>query len=305
MDKIMNEKLAAAKRIAMAGAATALVLAALLLASPLPLQADPRIVGGEDAIVGELPWQVVVFPGPNLCGGTLIDDGWVLTAAHCVVDSNNVPLSAADVWIVVGEHDLGQTDGAEQERAVAEVIIHPAYDPNSSDNDIALLRLANPVVPGTGVGVIPLVFSPAQDALAAPDVLAMVSGWGATSEGGDSPNILQKVRLPLVSNATCNEAYGGSITGNMLCAGLPEGGKDSCQGDSGGPLVVPDGTGWRLAGVVSFGNGCAQPGFFGVYTRVSQYTAWIGGHVTSIVQPPVDPPFEVNAQVYLPFAQRG
>jgi secreted trypsin-like serine protease len=277
--------------------AAALLLPALLLVQQSTLRADPRIVGGEDAAVGELPWQVVVFPGPNLCGGTLIDNEWVLTAAHCVVDENDMPLAPGDVQVVAGEYNLSQFDGDEQERGVVAVIVHPDYDPASSDNDVALLQLDAAVVPGASVATIPLVFSPANDALVAPDVSSLVSGWGATSEGGNSPDILQKVRLPLVNNAACEQAYGGGITANMLCAGPQEGGRDSCQGDSGGPLVVPDGNGWRLAGVVSFGSGCAQPGFYGVYARVSQYTGWIGTHVASIVQPPV----EVNAHIYMPF----
>jgi hypothetical protein len=130
-------------------------------------------------------------------------------------------------------------------------------------------------------------------------VSSLVSGWGATAEGGSSAAILQKVRVPIVSNTTCNAAYGGGITANMLCAGLVEGGKDSCQGDSGGPLVVPDGSGWRLAGVVSFGNGCARPNFYGVYTRISSFTTWITSQVGA---PPTPTPAK---RAYLPIVSRA
>jgi secreted trypsin-like serine protease len=283
------------------GLAVAL-LPALFVVYQGTLLAEPRIVGGEDAAVGELPWQVLVLPGPNLCGGTLIDTEWVLTAAHCVVDDSNTPLAPADVQVIAGEYDLDQVDGDEQERGVVGIVVHPDYDPNAGDNDIALLHLAAPVVPGPSVATIALLFSPANDALAPPGTSALVSGWGATSEGGEIAYILQKVRLPLVSNAVCSQAYGGGITANMLCAGFEAGGKDSCQGDSGGPLVVPDGSGWRLAGVVSFGSGCAQPGLYGVYARVSQYTGWISTYVAAITQPPLLPPEEINAYLYLPFA---
>ena len=184
------------------------------------------------------------------------------------------------VQIVAGEYNLASSDGTEQERGVSEVIAHPGYDAASQDNDLALLHLSAPVTLGPSVGTIARVESPANDSLVAPGVEALVSGWGALQEKGDTSDILQKVSLPIVSNATCNVAYGGTITDNMLCAGLAAGGKDSCQGDSGGPLVVPDGSGWRLAGVVSFGTGCAQPNYYGVYTRVSQYAQWIAGYLS-------------------------
>ena len=239
-----------------------------------------QIVGGGNAAVGELPWQVVVYPGPYLCGGTLIDANWVLTAAHCLVDDNGVPMSPGTVQVVAGEYRLASSDNTEQERGVAQVYVHPGYNANTSDNDIGLLHLSAPVTLGPSVATIARVESPANDSLASPGVEALVSGWGALAEAGAVADILQKVRVPIVSNATCNSAYGGGITDNMVCAGLAAGGKDSCQGDSGGPLVVPDGAGWRLAGVVSFGTGCAQPGYYGVYTRVSRYAGWITGYVS-------------------------
>lgn len=254
----------------------------------------PQIVGGENAAVGELPWQVVVLPASKLCGGSLVDVQWVLTAAHCVVDGSQVPVSAADVQVVAGEYDRSQVDGTEQQRGVAQVVVHPNYDATTSDNDIALLQLTSPVVPGGSVGVIPLVASPANDGIVALGVLALVSGWGVTSEGGTPADILQKVSVPVVSNATCSQAFGPAITENMLCAGVAEGGKDSCQGDSGGPLVVPDGSGWRLAGVVSFGSGCAQPGFYGVYARVSRYTDWINTYLAGLGPTPTPTPTPDN-----------
>ena len=252
----------------------------LVAAAPNQEDPGPRIVGGENAAVGEIPWQVVVYPGPFLCGGSLIDPQWVVTAAHCAVDNNDNPVNPATVNVVAGEYNRSQSDGTEQQRTVDLVVVHPNYDPASFDNDIALLRLTTPVVIGPSVGVIPLVHSPTNDALVAPGMSSMASGWGNTSEGGSTAQILQKVQLPIVSNATCSVPYPGQITSNMLCAGLAEGGKDSCQGDSGGPLAVADGGSWRLAGVVSNGLGCARPGYYGIYTRVSQYTDWISTYVS-------------------------
>ena len=278
------------------------------MAHSLRIPRQPLIVGGEAAAVGELPWQVAVYPGPYLCGGTLITPQWVVTAAHCVIDDNGATLAPSEIDVVAGEYNRNQNDGTEQQRGVSTVIVHPDYNPSSDDSDIALLRLASPVTLGPSVGIVPLVSSPAHDALVAPGVSSLVSGWGATSEGGSSAAILQKVRVPIVSNATCDAAYGGGITANMLCAGLAEGGKDSCQGDSGGPLVVPDGSGWRLAGVVSFGNGCARPNFYGVYTRISSFTAWIASQVGDLPTPTGTPPTATPTpakRAYLPMISRA
>lgn len=106
---------------------------------------------------------------------------------------------------------------------------------------------------------------------------AAVSRWGTTKSGGESPDRLQAVDVPIVSEEECQRAYAGEITAGMICAGSPEGGKDSCQGDSGGPLVVRglSERHWQLAGVVSWGHGCAEPGKYGVCARVSRYLGWI------------------------------
>jgi secreted trypsin-like serine protease len=120
----------------------------------------------------------------------------------------------------------------------------------------------------------------ADAALVNAGILATVTGWGTRSEGApDYPDELYEVQVPIVDQSTCEFVYGSigdDITGNMLCAGLPQGGKDSCYGDSGGPLIVPDGSGgFKLAGIVSWGEGCAQPGFPGVYTRVANFVEWV------------------------------
>jgi hypothetical protein len=192
----------------------------------------------------------------------------------------------ADFEVVLGDHDKSASEVSEQVRNVVQVVVHPDWDSATNDNDIALLKLDIPATLNSRVGIVPLGVSPTDDSLMQPGDLATVTGWGDTSEGGSTSAILQEVQLPIVSNLTCDAVMTASITDNMLCAGFVEGGKDSCQGDSGGPLVVPDGSGgWKLAGVVSFGSGCAQPGKYGVYARVSRYTSWIQSYINSPTGP--------------------
>ena len=249
---------------------------------PGQAEADPKpgrqidIVGGQPATQGEWPWQVLVQPDGYLCGGSLISTEWVVTAAHCVFDQSDNLIPAGQITVVLGEHRLNIGDGSEQQRNITQVIPHPNYRSGQGwDNDIALLRLSAPAQPNQFVQPIPLTLSPTHDTLVEAGDPSTVTGWGTTSEGGNISTTLLEVELPLVSNRTCSSAY-GNITDNMICAGLPQGGKDACQGDSGGPLVIPNGNGgWLLAGVVSFGRGCARPNYPGVYTRVSRYIDWI------------------------------
>ena len=235
----------------------------------------PGIVGGQEADPGEWPWQVLVLPGGYMCGGSLIHQEWVLTAAHCVFDDTGSVFGPSSVNVVLGEHNRNSNGGTEQQRNVSQVVPHPSYNSRTSDNDVALLRLSSPATLNAQVTIVPLITSPANDNLVEEGDIATVTGWGTTSEGGNVSNVLMEVSLPLISNNTCNQAY-GSITDNMICAGEAGGGKDSCQGDSGGPLIVPNGSGgWLQAGVVSFGIGCARPDYPGVYARISRYIQWI------------------------------
>jgi secreted trypsin-like serine protease len=245
--------------------------------------ASPDIVGGEDAVPGEFPWQAFLTIGNFMCGGSLITSQWILTAAHCVTDENGQVVPTEFVTVYLGKHDLRLWESSEQIRGVTQILVHPQYDPYTADSDLALLRLVAPAVLNDRVRPVRLLQSPADDVLAEPGVLATVTGWGTLEEDGPISFILQKVSVPIVSHQTCNAALGGGITANMLCAGYAEGGKDSCQGDSGGPLIVPDGAGgWKQAGIVSFGYGCARPQLYGVYTRVSRFVEWIGQQVAPL-----------------------
>jgi len=150
---------------------------------------------------------------------------------------------------------------------VDKVIVHPNYDNLPQDSDYALIHLKG------SSKLEPIALNNVE---ISGNANFVVAGWGLTSEGGGSlPDILQKVTLPLVPTTVCSEVYPGTITDRMICAGLESGGKDSCQGDSGGPLLMNSGGGRTLAGVVSWGDGCARPKKYGVYAKVSSILPWI------------------------------
>ena len=240
---------------------------------------SPSIVGGEPAQLSAWPWQVrlsiATSQGTFLCGGSLVSDQWVLTAAHCIEDAGST-VSAANITVRAGSV---QKDSGGVVVGVSRVITHPAYEPVTTDNDIALLRLSSPLPLSKTISPIAPLSASQEQQLAANNTLATVTGWGTTRSGGSTSAVLMQAQVPLISSGDCanQSAYPSSkLSSNMICAGYPQGGKDSCQGDSGGPLVVPSGQGGHvLAGIVSWGAGCAAPDFPGVYTRVANYQPWL------------------------------
>uniref|UniRef100_A0A3P8S820 Zgc:100868 n=1 Tax=Amphiprion percula TaxID=161767 RepID=A0A3P8S820_AMPPE len=183
--------------------------------------------------------------------------------------------------VYVGRQSQQGSNPNEVSRTVSQIIIHPNYDSSTLNNDIALLRLSSSVTFSTYIAPVCLA---ASDSTFHAGVNTWVTGWGTIASGVSNPfpQNLMEVQVPIVGGRQCNCSYGvGQITENMLCAGLPEGGKDSCQGDSGGPLVIKQGNRWILSGVVSFGNGCALARFPGVYTKVSRYQTWINEQIIS------------------------
>ncbi|XP_045136520.1 trypsin-1-like [Portunus trituberculatus] len=239
-----------------------------------------RIVGGEEVDPAhKYPWHVgikYVWNSNYWCGGSIINNLYILTAAHCVDDI----ISVQGLVVAVADHDMTSTDDVTQLVPVQETIVHPDYNLNTLDSDIALLKLSEPL-DLTQVEHIRPVCLPADDSNTYAGEDATATGWGTLQSGGSQPAIiLQEVTVPIL-DPSCPGHKPSHITENMLCAGLEEGGKDTCQGDSGGPLTVQnDSSKYEQIGITSWGFGCADPGSPGVYTRVSNFLEWIEENTT-------------------------
>jgi len=241
-----------------------------------------KIVGGEDVDIEDYPWQVSLhWQGTqHFCGGTIVDREWVITASHCLYFSDqDYYLQPGDFRVRAGFSSLESQEGSLY--TIAEIIMHPGYDDDNLQNDIALLRLSTPLNlehPGkASVGIVRQ--ADADEGMTDPGVMGKASGWGALDTDGPSPDILQAIEAPIRDIADTSYPPGW-ISGNMIMAGTDSTGV--CFGDSGGPLVVPDGNGWyNLAGVSSWvgGGGCAVPGYPGVFARVSYFEDWIGEYM--------------------------
>jgi len=226
--------------------------------------AGSRIVGGYEVYPEHsFPWQILLTVSGSMCGGSVISKNYILTAAHCVDGSY-----ASGMSVYVGGHARGSGDV----KKVSKVIEHENYNSRTYDNDIALLKLEDEL---TFTDEITPICLPSSDAVVG--TTCTVTGWGTTSSGGNVANDLMKVSVPILANDDCGQVT-NQMTDNMMCAGYSWGGYDSCQGDSGGPLACPtsdDSSVYEQHGVVSWGIGCGDSGYPGVYARVSEYTDWI------------------------------
>ncbi|MCB2076871.1 MAG: serine protease [Novosphingobium sp.] len=281
-------------------AAAILACTAAVASVPANAASDSFITQGIKSADGAWPWQVRLFDGDQdtmgFCGGSLINERWVLTAAHCV-EGGYIPV------VGYGANNLNKL----QRVGVETVVIHPDYSLQAEEyGDVALLKLAEPVPANL---LIQLADQDVDASLA--EYPLTVSGWGATFDENLDPTILdlfniaysknpgetmrkavksgdmsvpedlREASIEYIDRNFCKERYsslgaGFKVSNTEICAGAPGTGKDSCYGDSGGPLVakLPDGS-FRLAGVVSWGYECGHPVFPGIYARVSSFVPWI------------------------------
>ena len=252
---------------------------------------DTQIVGGGEATPGAYPFMAALVDhgasnahNGQFCGGSVIAEMYVMTAAHCVRGS-----SASDIDVVIGRHDL--SGGGGERIRVKKITTHPDYDHRRTVNDVAVLEL-------TSATSAPTIALDTDGSLDTPGRIVKVIGWGDTDSTPRFPPELQEVEVPLVSDQQCSDAYGSDLVGAvMLCAGdWADGGVDACQGDSGGPLFVHDGTEFVQLGIVSWGDGCALRRRPGVYSQVSALSGWvldaIGDGGGTPPPPPPPPPGE-------------
>jgi len=229
-----------------------------------------RIVGGTVAKHGEFPWQVTIRGAPfggHHCGGAILNENWVLTATHCFMWSDEPD----EYSVVSGDHYLYLDDGTEQKVEIERIIKHESFNKPKYANDIALIKLKQP-----------LVFDNFTRPICLPTpgdihekLICTASGWGDDKINGGT-EVLYKVNLPIVPFDTCKAYYKDRVHTTNICGGFKSGDRDACQGDSGGPFSCLLNNGhWVLGGIVSWGDGCAYPDIPGIFSDVTSFLPWI------------------------------
>ncbi|MEV8593055.1 serine protease [Streptomyces sp. NPDC052012] len=261
-------RLTRARRAAALATATAAAAVTALFTAPAAGAAPQPIVGGTTTTTSAYPFMMQITDASQnqFCGGTLVSATKVVTAAHCMVGE-----SPSSVRVVGGRTYLDGTNGTVAK--VSKIWIHPDYRRVTRGDDVAVLTLSTSMPYTTARYV-----SSSDTGVYAPGTTARILGWGTTSSGGSSSNQLRTATVPTVSDASCRTSYGSRfVQSDMVCAGYSAGGVDTCQGDSGGPLLI----GGVLAGITSWGDGCAAAGYPGVYTRLTTFSAQVTAQINS------------------------
>uniref|UniRef100_A0A2I3T5C1 Serine protease 22 n=1 Tax=Pan troglodytes TaxID=9598 RepID=A0A2I3T5C1_PANTR len=240
-----------------------------------------RVVGGEDSTDSEWPWIVSIQKnGTHHCAGSLLTSRWVITAAHCFKEYVHNLNKPSLFSVLLGAWQLGNPGSRSQKVGVAWVQPHPVYSwKEGARADIALVRLERSIQ--FSERVLPICLPDASIHLP-PNTHCWISGWGSIQDGVPLPHpqTLQKLKVPIIDSEVCSHLYWrgagqGPITEDMLCAGYLEGERDACLGDSGGPLMCQVDGAWLLAGIISWGEGCAERNRPGVYISLSAHRSWV------------------------------
>jgi len=248
----------------------------------MPQVQGSRVIAGENAKKGAWPWQILLrYNGRGMCGGTLVSPNYVVTAAHCI---DGKEWQARSFTVRVGEHNVRENDGDEEDIVVERIFKHPSYNKRVINNDIAVLKLSRAAKFGKYVSSACL---PQHGASVAEGTHCYITGWGKIRHPGNMHYLLQQGRLPVVSQQTCSRLNTATsripITEQMVCAGYGGSSRLSgCHGDSGGPFVCNIGGRWVLHGAVSWGSGtCDSKKSYTVFARVSEFRNWIDGIMRS------------------------
>lgn len=234
-----------------------------------------RVIAGQNAVRGSWPWQILMlFNGSPGCGGAIISNRWIVTAAHCIYRK-----PSSGIQIRVGEHDMFSSEGSEENYQAERVVMHSQYNPRTLDNDIALIKVKKPIQFNKYVQPVCL---PSKEFSAGTN--CYITGWGKIQHPGSMHHVLQQGRMPIVDRDVCHRVNLAAIkipvTSNMICGGFGSQSRlRGCHGDSGGPFVCRSAGRWYLAGAVSHGSPTCSGSSYTVYANVAKYRSWIDVYV--------------------------